>query len=528
MNIMTPQIRVAAIGGTSSGKTYFLTDMLMSIEELGFKLENSLASKGLSPARFFSNRTKNVSKTLVRTCRKGDEFNGRYYSRDSRNTKFGITFMDVPGEIFTDENIDRFYDLLKVLYQSNDEMFKVETLTDGREEVKILRYNVEVPKEETTDYSTMNSEQIGRPGNEYEELGKVLRRYELKKFKKKTPLLACLKKQKEMLVGGKYVIEHFFEFDTDSVVEALTEAMPLLSQYADSDTMSRSRFINSGEREMMFYFFYCMNATDIVLCDKFALPPLPAGAVKKQETGSTYLDNTMRSLIHFFDIKEIRKDRHFFMAFRGADALMQDKLEPLFDIKLTCDDLYTFFTYILEAKIMGTEERMYRKPSDEGIREILGKRVTNFIRDRIEDFAAKGHSEPLIALADAYLRSDYQLQPYFNKDYNGVDTTATLLRNRLLDSVNDFMKLRGVVKERDDRHFLAPHVFLTSSAVLRNDFSVCVNDPKDVTALAGDAGYPEKRAYFGTLQLCKSLLSCHGIAFSDDDYAGLLDYYIND
>ena len=100
------EVKLAVIGPTSSGKTYFLTDFVTALKRLGYEEVNHFDSDIFHyPISSFiadvQNAKSGVEKTPIFICRNTNQYSSLYVNRDNRKHKVMIDFVDVPGEVVT-------------------------------------------------------------------------------------------------------------------------------------------------------------------------------------------------------------------------------------------------------------------------------------------------------------------------------------------------------------------------------------------------------------------------------------------
>lgn len=538
---MNKNIRLAVIGRTSSGKTYLLRDMIESFAKMGFNNRDSLGKLYSSPAHFCAKcdgEGGSVEKTAVVQCRTYDEYRGDFFRPGGTANSFKMGFLDIPGDIFTTAKIESFHSLLNELYKLRG-VFEVTVFSNGGVESKLLKF-------------VGQSSATADNDDTYE---KIVRAYEQQGYKESR--LRNLIKRK---ITGKHLVTHFFDYDTDSVVAAVTKAIDLFSPQFKSDSKN---FVKAGEAKNMFYFFYAIYATDVILCDKFALPKIAITdesekdkaeakevVVKEETTKETDTeskdgsraekqnnaanDYPISSLVQLYAIKQFsRKKRNYYLAFRGADAFLSDALKDLRSKGMNIDQVYALIVYLLEYHLTGVNI------IKDDLSELLSRDVANYltstvIKETVDDKSEKKETKgiDLKKFADKYFKSYeyYHILDYYGQDPVARYTTPNnTLRYRIDLAVRDFIRLQGLPEKERERQFLPRHVFITSSAI-HYTYKVYGNDPLDMTKMQGPVALARNRACFGTYQLCESLLKQYNIQIDpqiSNGSIGLIDRYIN-
>ena len=478
-------IRLAVIGSTSSGKTYLLNDMIESFSRLGYRCEEELDLY----ANPYSFRERvlgpdGVHQTPVAQCRKYSEYRGNFVNRAMRRN-FNLGFLDIPGEIFTSERIDRFISIIGELYHLGS-CFTYDVYRRGRETSKVLRF--------------VGPNESELPSEEYQRI--ITEMYEKRGYEKLNyPPRFCRN------VTGRKLVKRFFDFDTDSVVEAITQAVPFFRPDANIDQQV-FRQLKVGMD--LFYFFYTLCATDVVLCDKLVLPASFVGTASK-------ISSPVEQMQRLYRIAQFHPcEKKYYMAFRGCDALINDCLGDLAKRGFDINKIYALIVFLLEYKLQG--RNLCPLPEME---QYLGSDVCRYLRE---------HSIP--SSVSHFLSNTYAVQPYYNQHFAnhayGVDLIKALFV-RIQAAVRDFMELRSDLPEEKDI-FMAQNVFLTSSAIANEMFAFQVtgNDASNVQQMGGPCEHHPNRALFGTLQLVMSLFTRNKICFeSNADEIALIQDYIS-
>lgn len=482
---MKKKIRLAVIGSTSSGKTYLLRDMIESFSRLGYdRCEEALGNLYKTPADYRQelDDQDGIRQNAVVHCRIYNEYRGVLVNRDRR--RFDLGFLDIPGEIFEGGRIQRFIRIIHELSRLG-KCFVYDVYKHDNVSSKVLRFVGRDGKVE--------------PSEEYNRLVEdiyVSRGYELRNI---LPV-------KIRNVSGRKIVTHFFDYDTDSVIEAITQAIPYFSPVAG---ISKNEFVQDLVGRDMFYFFYTLYATDVILCDKLVMPEDVSG--EAPVAGSPVIQ--MQRLYNINEFEPCRKK--YYMAFRGADALIKNCLGDLKRRDMDVNEIYALIVFLWEYKLEGRN----RCPHSE-LEQYLGERLSMYLREK-----------SIPKCAEKYLKDEYVLQPYYNQgaDWHlchGEDLTVAL-RQRIQTAIRDFMTIRADAQDAMDI-FMAPHIFLTSSAIANDlfDYEVTGNSPTNIRQMDGPCAHASNRACFGTLQLSMSLLLRNNICYDANvaDIALVEDY----
>lgn len=499
-------IRLAVIGSTSNGKTYLLSDMIESFNKLGYKCVRSLGGAIYPDSYDFYQKMEGnngeVQTTPVVQVRRYNEYRSTFASENRRS--FEIGFLDIPGEIFQHGKIERFWKIIRCLYDMG-KYFRYDVYRREDDKVKVLRFvGPRKDQPESDEYKKIIDAYV-RTG------------YDLDNGIREK--IGC------NMVSGKMIVNGFFDYDTDSVVDAIAQAIPFFKQGAD---ITQSTFINTGVGMELFYFFYCLYATDVILCDKFVLPY----GIEGPQSDAQRKESPVTELMALYAIKEFNpRNKNYYLAFRGADALIKDALEDLKRREMSCNDIYALIIYLIEYKLTGTNVIPF-PDADEQKRsefvEYLGKNVTDYL---LTCKSVSYVSCPMDGFVNKHLKDFYDVLPYYGMSdsdaFLGGEDLTQALKHRILQSINDFQRITGLLPAKTQELFMAPNVFLTSSAVAdeAHDYKVTGNDPKSIRRMQEPTNRPANRACFGTLQLAMSLLQRNKVSFDYEPIA-LIDNYI--
>lgn len=478
-------IRLAVIGSTSSGKTYLLRDIIESFSRLGYECKGELGTLYASPFEFCQKleSDRQVVQTPVVKCRATHEYRGEF--SDKFNRSFRLGFLDIPGELFTPERMEKFYRIISGLSRLG-KYFEYDTYARDGESSKVLRF-------------------IGPSGTEPYSDGyqTIVQAYTEGGYVVKKPLLPLPRR-----ISGKELVLNFFDYDTDSVIEAIADAIPFLGK--DSG-VTRNEFVLTSLSKDLFYIIYALYATDVVLCDKLVMP-----SEVSDSTVSSGSDSPLIQLQRLYSTKDFKPGKKkYYMAFRGADALIKNRLGDLIENNMKIDHVYALIIYLLEYKLNGNN----RYEADRNLH--LGDIVHKYLE-----------MQDVPYYVDKYLKDDYSIQPYYHQDYSSDYRTGSdldkVLKNRISIAVREFERIRSD-SASENEIFMAPNVFMTSSAIAdeNHGFEVSGNDLDNVRVMGGRCCSVSNRACFGTIQLAKSLMLRNGVRFEEDEQIDLIGRYIN-
>ena len=122
------EVKLAVIGPTSSGKTYFLTDFVTALKRLGYEEVNHFDSDIFHyPISSFiadvQNAKSGVEKTPIFICRNTNQYSSLYVNRDNKKHKVMIDFVDVPGEVVTKQSLMLFLGIMTAMLGNKSKCF---------------------------------------------------------------------------------------------------------------------------------------------------------------------------------------------------------------------------------------------------------------------------------------------------------------------------------------------------------------------------------------------------------------------
>lgn len=502
-------IRLAVVGARSSGKTFFLRDMIDALNRKGaayYPLErDGFCYKG------FDSFLRTQSRTDVYVCRRSDHY-GQNVSIERKD--FDFDFLNIPGEIFrTEENIRSYIDIRDQL-NSKRKLFTVTTyISEGSDEEFLI---IEPRKGTTITVSDRQNQRTrGLNRSNFREWGDIFGNLNEQGFK--------LKEGSQRSVSGKELLRNFFEYDTDSVIRSIGDLIKTNQIAFDS-----TKFENTDINKFFVFFQYCALATDVVLCDRIF--------VKMEDHSDDLSFGTLTdNLSSFFNDKKLKKP-HVYLAFRNVDFLLKTK-EDVY--KNLCNEvlkdveherkwniIYSLFNYSMLHYVFG-----YNIPDAEfnGKMGILGNNIK--------------------ILSNGSIKADDITNAFVDFDANGgiIHNARGDLKNHIETRIggrgNAFQRLliqTGWVQKRGQT--IIPHVYFTCTPITERfdiyenriiletkDKNGNVIETKDVTGTQEQAkgfnsydfyrgeGLSDKFseqsscACFGSYQLLMDILIQHGI-----------------
>lgn len=495
-----PQIHLAVVGAPASGKSYMLGDIMQSFACMGL-MPFTLRRNGnaySTPAQYENDVIKNgtMLKTEGYACRPEN-----FYGAHSTNSKieFDIDYLNIPGETFNSKShVELFFSLYNKL-NTGRKAFRVVTWERSTGD-KV--YIVEPLHGDTTEL------EAARSSNE-----KLLQGVRDGSYLPWGQIFAELREggftatAKSTIISGKTLLKNMLKYNADSVINSIG-TIAVTFKLRDLDTIVKFR----NFQKKIYFLNYCMNATDIVICDKMLVPK----AAKDDQAGMTFHD-LCGSLSQLFE--KLGKGPNVYLAFRGADFLVQNKeaaykniremLERDPDVDSFDEELrntqYSVFSYAMWKYI---DSRIIVK---EDLKGTLGV-----------DLDAEDHSH----LVENFLNLD---------GHSGRTTDGALVRDYVKAHIGTkgghmfhdlliyaYPHLATAMPEAPIDN-IVPHVYFTGTPITL-DFRIYRNDPESKMArficddIKGDARYFDlcgSNLCFGSYQLALDILQQHGVRVNE-------------
>ncbi|MBQ2586141.1 MAG: hypothetical protein II570_04375, partial [Bacteroidaceae bacterium] len=249
------EVKLAVIGPTSSGKTYFLTDFVTALKRLGYEEVNHFDSDIFHyPISSFiadvQNAKSGVEKTPIFICRNTNQYSSLYVNRDNKKHKVMIDFVDVPGEVVTKQSLMLFLGIMTAMLGNKSKCFLQKSWQ--QEGDKSVRKTVEFtgqkareeapkPKPTPTPELALNPQDGIDLDDMLESEGgqqntKVEDNLHINKVSSFVSTQAILKEleesawevKKSTTISAKELFEHFTEFETDTAIQAIIDAWAFL------------------------------------------------------------------------------------------------------------------------------------------------------------------------------------------------------------------------------------------------------------------------------------------------------------
>lgn len=564
------QIRLAVIGQTSSGKTYFLTDLCQAISRMGYKEVNDAES----PFRFVGNFLNDVSDpengidgTPVYICRQNNHYQTKYCSTDNSDN-FSLEFVDIPGEVITRNSIEEFISIVIALNNCDDAYFeehvwktekgkKISVVHFAKEDGNISESNkTDVlpelePRQELPNLDTSGkndsrdhfSLQTGRRDKMYLPTNVVEEDLKHKRYIKES----SIKK-----ISGKELLDGFYRFYPDSVVNAISDAWEVLdiqTKFHKGDQESgiletddaKKRF-DKKYKDQFYFLYYCLTATDIVLCDKIAVP----NSDNLTDSPKSNFEQLIRALGVFKSLLESlkikgQKDKNWYLAFKGVDSIMKPtNFRNIYNITNNEDEdaTYSFFTlalsqYIKELGKCHEDELGDGEDEDDIIIVPGAENNPSSNISHLNDYCLfkeliSGNSTSFDSKLEFYHKYWSDNKKFFQSPENYYITSKQSLDEHIKSRLNSFRRIVGECQDQEIYSWLQilPHVFFTATPIDEN-FQIYGHKDGNNRCFKGDVSSPERRLCFGTYQLLKDILLQNGLKLprKAENYGTLLSYF---
>lgn len=499
-------LRLAVVGAPTSGKTYLLSDLIHALDLLGFNPEtlpldypySSFGSFFHEVSAFTSDdahQRASFRGTAIYACRQENHYGARLrHPRGGR--RLDIEFLNIPGEVFQDGSLGNtkgaqhrlklFFTLRKAIRRTARH-FDVVTYTNpaGRD-VRIIEPHADSLRQLGLTHSSRPTQLPTARAFNYMEWGEIYAELHEDQY---------VRQEKVDVVSGQHILDHFFDFITDSVLLSIRDLWPDIGAPARLDF---NDFSESGVMSFFYFMEYCRQATDIILCDRLFTPDgSPAPAFN--------FDDMAETLGHYYMLPGAHKP-NIYMAFRGADLLMTQPLtQAALAVAARAETspqrrhaaAYSLFLRSLFARLEGREAAGVDTDAAERPTAI-GARLADHLRTRLG--RDTGHAFwRLLAMSEP--RAEL-LHPA---------TWWTALRR---------YALRRPSLRRPQEGIAIPQQVYFTATPIDGDFRIYTNDPDDVTQFlhSDDAG--RLRSFhietdvkgrphfcFGTLQLMTDVLT---------------------
>lgn len=531
------RVRLAVVGTPSSGKSLLISDMVQTFATMGYnsyRLEqDGLLYRTMEKYRNDAFDNGKALQTDTYACRTENHYGALL---EGKTSEFDISFLNIPGETF---NVDAAFNRVSLYFELRDKLtgrtgngkFSVVQWTNGSHDKRYVVEPRHCSEEVSSRIAKAKADALSHNGiiadakarhQNYMAWEQIYTELVNEGYTENTNSRKDISGKKLLKNMEKYVIDSVMASIGEKIVDFHIDGM---KDRADFEVVANS-----------FYFMrYCENATDIIVCDKLLVPTDMAGKV-------TPFADFVNELFQFF--KKGGNRPHVYLAFRGADFLMQEREsayqalikrlaqkcadEGLGNAEDYCrNSVYSLFAYLIWHHV----NPMFTLPEKE-IEGFLGFNPCETGDESGETRDESGETrEDIDALEKMYLN----LNDYDGKTLTG-DTLPDIINAHIGNSGNAFSRVLNysypTLKDYMDNDGLpfSPHVYFTCTPIT-DKFVIYKNDPDSDNrrfynaTQQGDARYFDRcgsHFCFGSYQLCMDIIQQHKI--DDPAHADLIGH----
>lgn len=521
-------IRLAVVGPTSSGKTYLLTDIIGSLNRLGYRQNDRLETSSshhsvLELIEDVTDQRGGIRTTEVYACRSHNHYSSDFTGPD----KMHLEFLDVPGEVMTPESIHIFHAIMKSLMACTEKMF-IETewrhpIT--KKTVKLIDFNgkernglreaqqvgpiLRDPRQ-TRRQVTLGSTNTFSDPNSDSATDIWAMTYMNSERRKNYFRQKGFEPRGNKKISGRYLFQNFFDYDTDTVVNAIGDAWMQL----DIDNMLRGSLrndFNEVYKNHFYFHYFTFYATDVVVCDKCCVP-MSAGLVID---GGDYFSQMMHSLVALTAYADMTKNKNWYLAFKGIDAIIrQEPFMHLYetsnqDINLVYTQFLSLFRLACIHHIIDGNKPYDMIPSfnDPALMKTMlagpvavSDDALDICSDQYQTLATEGCSFLFMPPTDYTMTSELSIEEHIRLRINDFMLAAPQWL-RITDYEGNFLQM-------------PPHVFFTATPI-DEFFCISGHSPESNRVFDGTVSHYNHRAFFGSLQLTTCILREHDLCSPD-------------
>lgn len=486
-----PVIRLAVVGGPSSGKTYLLSDFIQALGSLNvlcFRMENpDFPGNGFVQFKPDIINHGAAVETEVYAGRRGYHY-GATCKESSTGKKLDIEFVNIPGESF--EHTAQYNALKGALERHKPKSFRVVTYKNKNTgEVRLV---VELADRKLPSSEDIEGATLPEPEDRYLEYLTRNAIYKELKDLNYTRTTSCK-------INGKALLKNMDLYYTDSVLESIGE---IISQLNVAAIPSYDAFFD--EKFHFYFLHFCESATDIVVCDKIFTP--------KNTVDKVFSTGNLMSLIVDFYNSNDAKGPSAYLAYRGTDFMLQGKEQAYKALvrklqqkgrtpEMIKNAVYSLFEYLVWREISPAQDmdpKLFERTLGlqlEDISEDGELHPENYVNFEPENGTARTQNGDTRQHIDAQIGTKGQA-------FNGLLNYAY---------PNMKTKLPPYLSN------IPAHAYFTATPITQN-FEIFVNDPQNPARFSNSSGryFDQQNSSFnfGVSQLCLDLLKQHGITIN--------------
>ena len=539
-------IKLAVIGETSSGKSYLLTDLLTSLNNLGFTGTNDMKHNCRYAGHYITdvtNRNRAINKTIQSVARIDSHYRGVYSNGENR---FNLEFIDIPGEVITRDKIEVFSSIIEALWKNKKDIFKVETWTKEAKVYKVLYYssgNHTISNVSTHSYSGgLEDDEYTSNNNRQDTTSRqtIMTTDEVRTYLSN----AGYTQEKEVsLTSGSDIIQNFYSFHPDTVINGIMEAWNILEpkrprnfQNKEYDKIQNYRelFMNNFQLDF-YYLFFCINATDIVICNKMAIPASIGQKEIQAPNGLNSFSDMIQALACLKAKENIFSKKNWYLALKGTDSYIDNNFfKEVFEATNNHNITYSYFITLLiykslQSNLSGKINRFRRdiEPTNIPVANLFNQSNINRFVSLLS--INEIDNNVLQAMQEEANNNDNQI---FNSSTEYTITSGLDLRQHVNQCIGFFNTLTQFDPQEGELYRMLqipPHVYFPATPIT-SDFTICGHKQGEANIFEGNAATAGNRICFGTFQLCLDILKQHKIEPETESarYGGLLSYFMGD
>ena len=477
-SIKPAQANIAVVGTAAAGKTLLINDMMLAMQRMGFSPGPPLNYTSINNLK---DDISDKAQTPIYAMRNTYIYDSVYSFGKSTKKNINFTFVNIPGEIFKGERLQKCASIYSAINSISSKKFtkRIVELTNGMV-VSFLEY-YPVSREELHvrgDKRAKNKRDYLTTSDNYFANGIFQENYD-----------ETYAKGKITKVSGKDVLKEYFLYDTDSVINAIRDAWDDL--IVVNEAISKDQFFSDYSRDLSFH-MYLQITTDMVICENLIDG---TGITDSADCG---LNLMLGGIKTFYNARQ--SDLNFYVAFRAVDkALDKTNLKKIYN-------------------------EIIRVPAI----------CANFGSDKIIRLSNALYSYFICCMSQNMRQGDndiYNINNVVHEDnynFSSINIIGELQKLRVhagsaLSICNNHMP--GIINNRTS--YLSSHVYYTATPI--DEEARVYDNTSKKDSVAEFSGFSEGLSLcFGSMQLCIDILKRHNrFAYEDDDtYSIILDSII--
>lgn len=465
LGLTTPSMHLAIIGSQGAGKTLLLRDIIEALRKMGMK---ATPAQRFTPITEFNPGDEGkVGKTPIYAMRRTDIYDSTF---DNGSIKVNTTFVNVPGDIFDKKRLANTFKIFDNILKIKGKVFslyEIKTVTGNHLFISykdINEYKNILPKQIKSD--TIN------PGYYANMLETLSFHGKLTSDTFGDGRIKHIKK-----ISGEYIIEHYFDIDTDSVVNSLSDYFKVYPIQG----ITAENYFTDYAKDLSFHLYMKQFATDFIICDKLIRTDNINHGINSKADIS--LSTICEMLNMFLNEKQIYK-KNMYLAFRAADVAIDKEC------------------------LMAKAAEWDRIKDDDSI-NICATRKSNFLYSL---FCDSLYVNMGIILPDSITNQDFvRDNNVVNQNcYNYLDILNKKTKDALISHINDIIKndlLSGFMQMGNNIQN-NKHIYFTATPIDSNG-TIYLNNAKALNiADFGDFNI-NRSLCFGSMQLAIDILKHH-------------------